>query len=180
MIDLAAWEAAGLFARRPQPILGPVRCYHTMNIPSRGVIDDFWDLRVGLDGYLGRVDYTGCTVLEIGPASGLITFTMEQRGATVVAVDLPVAGQCDLLPASASAVADMRRSEASDRQAIRNAFWTAHEAFDSHARLIETNVDELGPDVTGFDVGIICNVLQHRRIRSACSSILRTAPGRLW
>ncbi len=163
MVDLAAWEQLGLFVRRSEPIAGDTHAYHTMDIPGRGLVTGAWDLRGGLDVYLGRVDYAGRSVLEIGPATGFVTFSLEQRGATVVAVDLPVHGRCDLFPVSAQAVAGRRRGEALHRQAVRNVFWLAHQAFNSRAKLIESSVDDLEPVVTGFDVGLVCNVLQHRK-----------------
>ncbi len=42
----------------------------------------------GVDEYLGKVDFAGQRVLEIGPASGFLTFEMEKRGAEVVSVEV--------------------------------------------------------------------------------------------
>jgi hypothetical protein len=47
-----------------------------------------WDLRGGVDHYLGKVAFAGERVLEIGPASGFLTFEMEKRGAAVVSVEV--------------------------------------------------------------------------------------------
>ena len=48
--------------------------YHTMELPSRGVIEGRdWDLLGRVDEYLGNVDFAGQRVLEIGPASGFLT-----------------------------------------------------------------------------------------------------------
>src|SRR5438094_5591920 len=61
--------------------------YHTMELPGYGVIEGRdWDLRDGVDEYLGKVDFAGQRVLEIGRASGFLTFEMEKRGADVVSV----------------------------------------------------------------------------------------------
>lgn len=98
MADLAAWDEAGLFARRPGSITGDAKFYHTMKIPGRGLVTGPGDLRAGLDAYLGRVDYLGRTVLEIGPASGFVTFSLEQRGATVVASTCPWSGTTIYFP----------------------------------------------------------------------------------
>ena len=54
-----------------------------------GKIIGLWDLRQTVDDYLGRIDFAGKRVLEIGPASGFLTIEMERRGADVVAVELP-------------------------------------------------------------------------------------------
>ena len=57
--------------------------------PGGGKIIGLWDLRQTVDDYLGRIDFAGKRVLEIGPASGFLTIEMERRGADVVAVELP-------------------------------------------------------------------------------------------
>jgi 2-polyprenyl-3-methyl-5-hydroxy-6-metoxy-1,4-benzoquinol methylase len=66
--------------------------YHSMDLPEYGPVDGEWDLRPGIDQYLGSVDLTGKRVLEIGPASGYVTMEMERRGASVVSVELPASG----------------------------------------------------------------------------------------
>src|SRR5215207_3418638 len=38
-----------------------------------------WDLRGAEEDYLGRQDFDGATVLEIGPANGFLTTEMERR-----------------------------------------------------------------------------------------------------
>ena len=162
MVDIARLEQRGLFVPRPDRIPDHAYFYHTMDLPGRGLVTGDWDLRGKMDLYLGRVDYAGRSVLEVGPSTGFTTFAMEQRGAQVVAVDLPVGAPADVFPlARAAGTSDAART--AGRQAVRNGFWQAHEAFASRARLIEASIDDLDPDVTGFDVGVICNVMVHRK-----------------
>ncbi len=35
--------------------------YHTMELPGHGVINGEWDLRAGVDDYLGKVEFAGQT-----------------------------------------------------------------------------------------------------------------------
>ncbi|MGH9967680.1 MAG: class I SAM-dependent methyltransferase, partial [Pyrinomonadaceae bacterium] len=58
--------------------------YHTLDVPGYGTIPGFWDIRGNESEYLGGVDFTGTRVLEIGPASGQLSFFMERAGAEVV------------------------------------------------------------------------------------------------
>ncbi len=76
--------------------------YHTMELPGYGVIEGRdWDLRGGVDEYLGKVDFAGQRVLEIGPASGFLTFEMEKRGAEVVSVEVTAEHGWDFVPYAA-------------------------------------------------------------------------------
>ena len=73
--------------------------YHTMELPGRGVIEGRdWDLRGRVDEYLGNVDFGGQRVLEIGPASGFLTFEMEKRGADVISVEVTDEHGWDFVP----------------------------------------------------------------------------------
>jgi hypothetical protein len=73
--------------------------YHTMELPGRGVIEGRdWDLRGRVDEYLGNVDFAGKRVLEIGPASGFLTFEMEKRGAEIVSVEVTAKHGWDFVP----------------------------------------------------------------------------------
>ena len=72
--------------------------YHSMEIPGYGLVEGPWDLRGGVDDYLGGVDLRDKRVLEIGTASGFLCFTMEGRGAEVVAYDLSHEQSWDVVP----------------------------------------------------------------------------------
>jgi len=43
--------------------------------------ESYWDLRGQFEGYTGRVDVRGKRFLEIGAASGFVSFEAEKRGA---------------------------------------------------------------------------------------------------
>src|SRR5271157_4724792 len=72
--------------------------YHTMDIPGHGVANGMWDLRGATDEYLGHYEFYGKRVLEIGPASGFLTFEMEKRHANVVAIDVTEDQGWDFVP----------------------------------------------------------------------------------
>ena len=79
----------------PQQVDDPAACifYHAMNLPGIGSVSGDWDLRDTMDEYLGHFDFQGKRCLDIGSASGYLTFEMERRGAReVVSVDLDVEG----------------------------------------------------------------------------------------
>ena len=81
--------------------------YHCMDLPDGEVVSGPWDLR-GREGvYLGDVAFEGARVLELGPASGALTYFMERRGADVVAFDVGYDVGIDLHPHPGNA--DMRK-----------------------------------------------------------------------
>ena len=105
--------------------------YHSMLIPGVGEIIGLWDLRRTVDDYLGRIDFAGKRVLEIGPASGFLTIEMERRGADVVAVELPEGVGWDFVPFPESFLAPIRQIAGMPR--LKNSFWFNHAANKSKA-----------------------------------------------
>ena len=58
--------------------------YHTMELPGFGEVKGQWDLRGRFDEYIGGVEVAGKSVLDIGSATGFLSFEAEKRGASRV------------------------------------------------------------------------------------------------
>jgi 2-polyprenyl-3-methyl-5-hydroxy-6-metoxy-1,4-benzoquinol methylase len=58
--------------------------YHTMDLPKFGLVHGHWDLRGRFEEYVGGVEVSGKSVLDIGTATGFLSFEAEKRGATRV------------------------------------------------------------------------------------------------
>jgi SAM-dependent methyltransferase len=157
--------------------------YHTMDVPGAGTVEGWFDLRASVDEYLGRVDFRGKRVLEIGPASGFLTFHMERQGAEVVAVDVSEAFNWDAVPYPPAVLERWWASPSREAWEalgwtppppgaagrwsmmlkIRNAFWYAHRRLRSRARVHYGSAYAL-PDALGaFDVAVMGAVLLHNR-----------------
>jgi hypothetical protein len=137
--------------------------YHTLEIPGHGLVEGEWDLRAGAEAYLGGVDFRGRRVLEVGTASGFLCFTMERRGAEVVAFDLSPEYAPDLVPAPG---ADAARRVADHREHLRrltNGFWLCHRAFASRARAAYGSVYAIPEQLGPVDVATFGCVLLHLR-----------------
>src|SRR5437870_3163699 len=110
-----------------------------MELPRFGVVgqnDVGWDLRASIDSYLGHSEFDGKRVLDVGSASGYLTFEMERRGAQVVSLDLPDPDDWDLVP-FADPGYDMSATRARYRALVNGrikAYWLAHRLLDSKAR----------------------------------------------
>ncbi len=102
-------------------------------------------------------------VLEIGPASGYLTFWMEARGADVVSIELPLDHAWDIVPDVSLDTAAFERDVREGVDHIRDAYWYAHEATGSKAKVYYGDVYAL-PDALGhFDYAVIAAVLLHLR-----------------
>ena len=137
--------------------------YHSMEIPGYGLVEGPWDLRGGVDDYLGGVDLRDQRVLEIGTASGFLCFTMEGRGAEVVASDLSEDYSWDVVP---YAQYDHDSFDAERREHLRklnNSWWLAHRAFESSAKVVYGTVYELPDEIGRVEVATFGNVLRHFR-----------------
>ena len=62
--------------------------YHHMDLPGPKEVGRGWDLRKTVDDYLGNFDFRGKRALDVGTASGFLTFEIEKRGAEVVSFDM--------------------------------------------------------------------------------------------
>jgi SAM-dependent methyltransferase len=137
--------------------------YHTMEIPGHGVIEGPWDLRANADKYLGGIDLRGKRVLEIGTASGFLCFHMEQQGADVVAYDLSVEDDWDVVPFAGANFDEEARKRRQHIDKLNNAWWLAHRAHGSSARAVYGSVYDVPAEIGEVDVATFCAVLRHLR-----------------
>ena len=137
--------------------------YHVMEIPGHGVVGEQWDLRGKERAYLGDVPLRGKRVLEIGPASGFLTFHMEAEGAEVVAVELAPDADWDFVPHARLDLEAAVRERRPMMELVRNGFWFAHERHGSGARVHYGSAYDLPVELGHFDVAILGSVLLHTR-----------------
>ena len=138
--------------------------YHTIDLPGLGTVPGEWDLRGGLDDYLGGVSVRGKRVLEVGTASGFLCFAMEQRGAEVVAFDLAPGKVCDLIPLAAHPdLGGLAEGLAPFYERLRNSYWFCHRALNSSAKVVYGSVYDLPAGIGPVDVSTFGCILLHLR-----------------
>ena len=138
--------------------------YHTMELPGHGVIEGRdWDLRGRVDEYLGNVDFAGQRVLEIGPASGFLTFEMENRGADVVSVEVTEEHGWDFVPYPAEKLEPVLGPRRIVMQQLKNSYWFGHAALQSKARVYYGDACNLPAALGQFDIAVMGAVLLHCR-----------------
>lgn len=174
--------AQSLFAE-PRVVTSVDDClfYHTLDVPGYGTIHGFWDIRGNESEYLGGVDFTGTRVLEIGPASGQLSFFMERAGAEVVSADVTEDFHWDFfwdlydrIPDDLQAVFELNRGNI---ERIKNSYWFLHRAFGSNAKVYYGNTYELPRELGEFDISVLACILLHskypHRILENCARLTR-------
>jgi len=162
----AALRPAHLFAAPRDPPPDTCFWYHVMDVPGIGVTDGLWDLRGKFAEYIGNVPVEGRSVLDIGTASGFLSFEAEQAGASeVVSVDLAGGQNQSLLPFKDKLYYRDRAAWIVEQTAHfeqwKNAYWIAHRAFKSRAKAYYGDARDLPDELGTFDVAIVGAVLEH-------------------
>jgi SAM-dependent methyltransferase len=145
--------------------------YHSMDVPDvparSGMrsITGIWDLRGRFDDYVGGVDVTGKTVLDVGVATGFLSFEAERRGAAeVVGVEMPETDRPQYIPYR-QAAGQPAPAEADKRilPQIRRSYWLCHALYGSRAKIVHCNVHDVGDRVAGADIVLVGQILVHVR-----------------
>lgn len=159
--------------------------YHTMDLPDLGTIHAHWDLRGRFDDYIGGVDVAGKTVLDVGTATGFLSFEAEKRGASqVVSFDMSDVRQQTLLPfKDKDYYIDLDtwvETYGKWFDGWRNAYWLCHRLLGSSASVVYGSVYEMPVAMGEFDVVIVGSVVEHLSDAiSALGSIARVTKERL-
>ena len=155
--------------------------YHTMELPGFGLVRGQWDLRGRFDEYVGGVDVSGRSVLDVGAATGFLSFEAERRGASrVVSHDMSDVRQQALLPFKDKLYFQDHERWAelygAEMERWKNAYWLCHRLLGSRAEVFYGSVYEIPPALGPFDVVLVGAVLEHLNDQiSALASISRVA-----
>lgn len=155
--------------QKPRNVDNPNECffYHHSGVEELDShhSESEWDLRHCINQYLGELDYSGKRALDVGTASGFLTFEMEKRGAEVVSFDTPSASEWDLVPHYQfqekwdehvqQLVLSLKR--------VQNAYWYLHRENNSSARLNLGDIYRLPAELGNFDIVVMGMVLGHLR-----------------
>jgi len=151
-----------VFATAPRVEFSDCEFYHTMEIPGFGLVEGQWDLRGGVDAYLGGENFAGARVLEIGPASGFLTMEMERRGAEIVAIEVQDDPGWDFVPYPPAILEPMFPARRQIMARVKNSFWFTHTAHHSRAKLLYADAYNI-PEIGKFDIALMGSVLLHTR-----------------
>jgi SAM-dependent methyltransferase len=140
--------------------------YHAMELPGFGAVRGHWDLRGRFDDYVGGVKIADKSVLDIGTATGFLSFEAEHRGASrVVSFDLSDARQQAFLPFKDKPY--YREHErwveqyGAEIERWKNGYWLCHRLLRSRAEVYYGNIYDLPRDLGQYDVVLVGSVLEH-------------------
>jgi hypothetical protein len=128
--------------------------YHVVDLPEGTTTDGFWDLREKADEYLGDIELSGKRVIEIGPASGFLSFHMERQGARVAAIEPPIELLWDLVPQANINLSEVRHSFGTHLARVRNSFWYLHTYYGSNVECYEIEAYHIPPQPVQLDIGV--------------------------
>lgn len=152
----------------PSIVADPEDClfYHTMDIPGYGTFPGYWDIRGSESQYLGDVEFRNKRVLEIGPASGLLSFFMEREGAEVVSLEAAEDYEWEFYwDLKDAAPADLKARLETHREMMRrlkNSYWFCHRILSSKARVHYGSAYDV-PQALEADISVLACILLHNK-----------------
>ena len=179
-----------IFAKSPSDNISLEDCefYHVQNIPGLSEpTKGTYDLRKGINEYLGHVNFNNKTVLELGPSTGYITFHIEKEGGKITSIDLDIKKKNrDIARRVKHNWQEELNIFMKEEERKRNAYWYAHKAFNSKSKLIQCHVNDLPAEIGIYDISVICTVLLHiqnpflaleKMLRHTREKVIITEPG---
>jgi Methyltransferase domain len=151
---------------KPRQVDDLTECYfyHTTDLPGIGKVEGEWDLRPNMKEYLGGVDFKDKRVLDVGCASGALSFYMEKQGATVVSFDLDANEDWDIVPfAKWNEFQSVSVAWKPHIRRINNAYWLAHRLLNSKAQVVNGNVYAIPEEIGMVDMTVYGSILLHLR-----------------
>lgn len=148
-----------------QTVTNPNDCsfYHTIDLPGHGLITGDWDLRQGVNVYLGNVDFKGKRVLEVGTANGYFCFEMEKRGAEVIGYDLSPEHNWDYVFYDGKIDEDLIRKRKDNIRRLNRAWWFGHRCFNSKAKVVYGEVYQIPETIGPVHASTFGSILLHLR-----------------
>ena len=137
--------------------------YHTMDLPGQGLVIGEWDLRGNLNKYLGDVNFQNKSVLDVGCATGFISFEIEKKASKVIAYDLSPKQEWDIVPYYNINLSKHIKERKKHIQKINNGFWLAHKELNSNVRMIYGTIYNINSKVDKCDILVLGSILLHLR-----------------
>ncbi|MEJ7576798.1 MAG: hypothetical protein WKF74_07325 [Pyrinomonadaceae bacterium] len=153
----------------PRLVTSPDDClfYHTMDVPSYGTVEGYWDIRGNESQYLGGVEFRDKRVLEIGPASGQLSFFMEREGAGVISLEAAEDYAWEFYwNLQDTAPEDLRVKLEAHREMmekLKNSYWFCHRVLSSNAKVHYGSAYSVPRQLGKFHISVLACILLHNK-----------------
>lgn len=137
--------------------------YHTVDLPDGSTLEGVWDLRGRESAYVGDLPIAGKRIVELGPASGGLTWWMEQQGAEVVGFDAGFDVAVDMLPWASTDLSGETMSIIPVMGATQNSWWDLKRRTGMTAKMVYGPIYEMPADLGRFDIATFGAILLHLR-----------------
>ena len=151
----------------PWPLPEKSSCifYHTMEFPGEPVIFGGWDIRGLFPSYIGDYEIAGKTLLDVGTATGFLSFEAEKAGAIVTSMDALSGADYTQVPHLNSGYLNNRLAFVSETdeilQKLKNSYWYSWHKTGSRAEVVYAPVNVMGTWDRRFDVVLAGAITEH-------------------
>ncbi len=161
---ISLYAEKGLYAE-PKIVTDINQCYfyQAVDIPGYGYVPGEWDLREGINEYLGNVNFKGKKVLDVGTAIGYICFYVEKQGAEVIAFDVNEDFLMDYIPFAHYNYVQYALDNKRNIAKMNNSFWYCHRIFNSKAKMVYGTVYAFPEEIGPVDISMFGCILLHLR-----------------
>jgi SAM-dependent methyltransferase len=150
---------------RPIPKFENCAFYHSLDFDDGSSVVGPWDIRGRFEQYIGNYPIAGKTMLDVGTATGFLTFAAEKAGAKVTALEgRSIAEYCQLhfsgLQYHEDRAAFVKQNEVWF-ETLKNGFWYCWHKMHSKAEVVYAPMTALPYWTRRFDVVLAGATLEH-------------------
>lgn len=138
-----------------EPAISDCRFYHTISLPDADCIEGDWDLRPDISAYLSHYGFKDKRVLDVGTATGFLSYYCEAKGAEVVSFDFAEQHPLNFVPEWSVCIDTTYHTN------MKNSYWYCHHHLQSKNRVFYGNVYDLPDELGQFDVAVVGSILLH-------------------
>ena len=140
--------------------------YHSIELPGHGLIDGHWDLRNCIKDYLGNQAFSGKRVIDVGAASGYLSFEMEKRGGNIIAFDgrdddINIIPYFNFEALYGCTLDQFKQNFSKSQKALKNSFWFCHEKLRSNVQVVYGDIYAPPKQIGQVEYVTFGNVLLH-------------------
>jgi SAM-dependent methyltransferase len=149
----------------PMPKKDDCLFYHSMTFPDGENIEAAWDVRGLFQDYIGHYPIRGKTLLDVGTATGFLSFEAEKAGAIVTSLDAATGRELNYIPIEGHQYHGNRPAfiEASNYnlKMLKNSYWYGWHKFASKAAVEYIPIADLPFWDRKFDVVLAGAIVEH-------------------